>query len=359
MQAVSDKISNAVSGMSQPAAGALLGAGTGAAAGLLTELFSKDVSLREVFRNMMVGGGAGAALGAGIGAVAKAPKAPAAPETTPAATRMDPNAAGTSMLPIVGPAYQGYVAGGLPQAAMVGGRSALEGVTGAAAATVLSKILKKPLSPGIAGLFPLIGMSHGAYAAAQNFNEKADAMNKAASGLPDAIKNFELPKDVSKLTVNPYAESGGAAIGGLGGAALGGVGGLAKTLFDSEDDGIVSALKKALKGAVIGGGLGAAAGAGTSYLARQRLLDSIPLAPKTAPRTPQEAKDATNTTQRRRETVNEILKRFSVPVGPAVDRLRNNIDQEAFQKEVLNTNARESIMSMLAPLIVAKAQRAF
>ena len=331
-----------------------MGAGAGAAAGLLTELFSTDVSLRDAFRNMLVGGGAGAAIGAGAGALMPQTQAPvAAPESAPRKT-MDPFAAGTSMLPIIGPAYQGYQAGGLEQAARVGGRSAAEGIGGAFAARLAPKLLRRPLPPSLAMALPLAGMAHGAYAAADNFNKAATHTKRALS---QSLKELEIPKSISGLTVNPYAESGGATIGGLGGAALGGLGGLAQTMFDNQDDGVLSSLKKALKGAVIGGGIGAAAGAGTSYLARQNLLDSLPDAVAKRPGTDSLTADQQLAADRRRMVNNETLKRFTLPVGPTIDRMRGNLDEQSYGKQVMNAHVKESLMSILAPLLVSQANK--
>lgn len=333
-----------------------MGAGAGAAAGLLTELFSTDVSLRDAFRNMLVGGGAGAAIGAGAGALMPQTQAPvAAPESAPRKT-MDPFAAGTSMLPIIGPAYQGYQAGGLEQAARVGGRSAAEGIGGAFAAKLAPKLLRRPLPPSLAMALPLAAMAHGAYAAADNFNKSA-MHTKYALSLPQSLHELEIPKSVSRFTINPYAESGGATIGGLGGAALGGLGGLAKTIFDKENDGALSTLKKALQGAAIGGGIGAAAGAGTSYLARQNMLDALPDSIAKRPGVDNPTIDQKLAMDRRRDAQNETLKRFALPVVPTIDRLRGNLDQQAYNKDVMRTNVNESLMSLLAPLLVSQVNK--
>ena len=171
-------------------------------------------------------------------------------------------------------------------------------------------------------------------------------IKSAEFSLSDTIKGINIPKAVSDLKVNPYSESGGAAIGGLGGAALGGLGGIIKTLVDDEDDGVISALKKALGGAAMGGGLGAVAGAGTSYLTRRNLVDAIPATHK--------GDDAAK--QRRRDGANDILKNFTVPVGSYLDQARGNIDQKTYDQAVNKTNSQEGLMSMLAPILVRHAQ---
>lgn len=53
---------------------------------------------------------------------------------------------------------------------------------------------------------------------------------------------------------------GGAGLGGIGGAAVGGFGGLAGAMFDDEDDGIGSTIRKLLRGAAVGGLTGGLAG---------------------------------------------------------------------------------------------------
>lgn len=74
----------------------------------------------------------------------------------------------------------------------------------------------------------------------------------------------------------------GAGAGGVGGAAVGGLAGLGAAVFDDENDGIKSTLKKILLGAatggLAGGTLGAVGGGGITMINRttgQRKLDTM------------------------------------------------------------------------------------
>jgi hypothetical protein len=87
--------------------------------------------------------------------------------TTPRPRMGEVNAAIAGLSPITAAIHGGYV-GGAGQAARSGGRSLLEGL----AAQQLGSLISKGHTPTklLAGT---IGASHGAYAAARNFNERS------------------------------------------------------------------------------------------------------------------------------------------------------------------------------------------
>lgn len=163
--------------------GAAIGGGVGAAGGVLVELLRAKPSLRSGLVSAFLGGGLGAGVGAGVGSMGaplidakkdlvapkvSSPQAVAA-EPTVNKPRMGETTAALSGLLVggVGPAiHAGYV-GGAGQAARSGGRSLLEGLAAQQLAGLLSK--GHTTTQVLAGM---LGSAHGAYAAAQNFNER-------------------------------------------------------------------------------------------------------------------------------------------------------------------------------------------
>jgi hypothetical protein len=74
------------------------------------------------------------------------------------------------------------------------------------------------------------------------------------------------PTESERLAMQPSAVPAmgiaGAGVGGIGGAAVGGLVGAGRAMFDGEDDGIASLLKKIFSGAATGGLVGGVMGAG-------------------------------------------------------------------------------------------------
>lgn len=83
---------------------------------------------------------------------------------------------------------------------------------------------------------------------------------------------------VDTAALRPNSVRNTAIAGGLGGSLLGGLAGAGKAVFDSEDDGLLSTLKKILGGAAIGGGVGAVSGGGVASArkntAEKKLLEA-------------------------------------------------------------------------------------
>jgi hypothetical protein len=84
---------------------------------------------------------------------------------------------------------------------------------------------------------------------------------------------------VDTAALRPHSVRDTAIAGGLGGSLLGGLAGAGKAVFDSEDDGLLSTLKKILGGAAIGGGIGASSGGGIAAVrkdtAEKKLLEAV------------------------------------------------------------------------------------
>lgn len=102
-----------------------LGAGSGAAVGVLSALLDENPSARKVLRNALLGGAGGAAIGAG----AKAMKGSEAPPPAAGPSGPDPDkmnlalAALTGVLPGVGPTVHGAVSQGVGQGVASGAAS--------------------------------------------------------------------------------------------------------------------------------------------------------------------------------------------------------------------------------------------
>ncbi len=70
-----------------------VGAGSGAAAGALVTLFSKDPSLRDLFKNVLIGGASGAVIGGGAHTLGNAGGTKAAPSEAASAALLPPSPA--------------------------------------------------------------------------------------------------------------------------------------------------------------------------------------------------------------------------------------------------------------------------
>jgi hypothetical protein len=175
--------------------------------------------------------------------------------------------------------------------------------------------------------------------AAHNFNER-----EKAAGAEDIGRSIDQAAgQLGGLNISPLSGMGGAAAGGTAGAALGGGAGLLKALFDSEDDGIVSTLGKALSGGALGGLAGAGLGALGSNHLRGRVMSKVPYAGEPG--------------SKRHQVADESLKRFVMPVKSLFNKATGQIDTPQFNKEVGNANTQESVMHALAPLILRSASR--
>ena len=350
--------------MGDVATGAAVGGGVGAAGGLLVTLLQAKPSLKKGLKNILIGSASGAAVGGGTMALKRIsedteqPKgekpqaAPATPEPsrlarisqTPeerASQTMNPlDAAAHGLLPGVGPALDGHASGGANQALRSGGRSLLEGFGGSSLGLGLQLLLAKKGIKTPKGLLQsagaLGGSVHGAMAAASNFNEREKTANAADIGrsIDQAAGNL------GNFNVAPFANTGGAAVGGAAGAAVGGGAGLLKALFDNEDDGLLSTLSKALSGGALGGLAGAGLGVGASHLLRNNILDKSSLVSLSG--------------ERGRHVADQALRRFVVP-GKSIAEYIGSGDKNRLGKDVTDANARETVLQALAPAFVASA----
>jgi hypothetical protein len=343
-----------LAGMNDVATGAAVGGGVGAAGGLLATLLQKKPSLKKGLKNMLIGSTSGAAIGGGTMAVKqiaegnKQPEGEKAPEPKPEAPapKKEPksmdmaSSAKHGLLPIAGPAIQGHKAGGGLQALLSGGSSAAGMGAGAVAGIALEDLLKAkgktPAQSLIPAILALTGSVGGSMGAAHMFNER-----EKAAGAEDIGRAIDQAAgNLGGASVKPFSNTGGAAMGGAAGAALGGGAGLLKALFDSEDDGIVSTLGKALSGGALGGLAGAGLGAGASHLARNNVLKASPLVQKM--------------NARGKHVADQSLRRLTVPGKSIADLIRDG-NPDRFRKDVGNANTRESVLHALAPMVASSA----
>ena len=136
-----------------------VGAGGGAAVGALTTLFSDNPSLRNLLKNVLIGGAGGAAIGSGVHALGNAgdtqvapsesapPVAPPIPTPKPGSGKMNLGIAALSGLaPLgIGAAIHGGVSQGPGQAVASGGAALAPSLL----VTLIQTLRKKPaLTPG-------------------------------------------------------------------------------------------------------------------------------------------------------------------------------------------------------------------
>lgn len=331
------------------ATGAAVGGGVGAAGGLLVTLLKEKPTLKKGLMNMLIGSTSGAAIGGGTMALkqisegGKQPEGVKAPEPQLAeAPKKEPkhidmaSAAKHGLLPIAGAAIQGHEAGGGLQAMISGGSSA----GGMVAGTALADLIRPSGKANHTSLLPmalaLAGSVGGSMGAAHMFNKR-----EKSAGAEDIGRSIDQAAgSLGGVSISPFSNMGGAAVGGTAGAGLGAGAGLLKALFDSEDDGILSTLGKALSGGAAGGLVGAGLGAGASHLARNNVLDKSPLVRRMG--------------ERGRHVADQSLRRFVVPGKSIVDLIGGG-DKSRFNKDVSDANARETVLQALAPAFVASA----
>jgi hypothetical protein len=111
-------------------------------------------------------------------------------------------------------------------------------------------------------------------------------------------------------------------------------------LFDGEDDGVLSTLRKALSGGALGGLAGAGVGAN---LLRHGVMERLPYSGAPG--------------SKRNHIANETLKRFVTPVSSLFNRATGQIDKNQFANEVRDANSREAMMHSFAPLMLSSATR--
>jgi hypothetical protein len=151
------------------------------------------------------------------------------------------------------------------------------------------------------------------------------------------------------FVVSPYSTRDGAMVGGLGGAAIGGLAGLGKAVFDSEDDGIGSTLRKLLTGVGAGGLTGAGLGAAASSGLRGKAVEDA--AAKVTEIT------GKPTDERARAGLDLLLRRFKLPLTPLVDSLtgKRELSGEDYNKEVQRTALIEALAQAGAPVAAGLA----
>lgn len=338
-----------VDDLKTPGGGAAVGGAAGAATGLLVSLFRENPSLKQALKDSLIGGAVGAAGGGIGGAVAQESErnAPITPDEvipTPRDVKsvlaeasgdrgVHAGLAGLSgYIPVAGPAIYGGLSQGPEEAARLGVGSAVGTAAGGLLAGLLLRGKGGPMGLGLGGV---AGSMLGSGAAAATDIGKSASAQDIGKQIDSGISSL------GKTTVSPFANTGGAAIGGLGGAALGGTAGLLQAAFDGEDDGILSTLRKALMGGAVGGLGGAALGATGSHIARNRVLDKAQAGGKLGP----EGKG--------RGLADQALRRYVVPVKPALDRALGG-DEAAFNKEVGAANSREAFLHTLAALLAPR-----
>lgn len=245
-------------------------------------------------------------------------------------------AALSSEVPGLGPAIHGGLIGGKDQALRSGGYSLGGAASGVMAGAGLGKLLRR--KPDTTALLALLGATlgsgTGATLAARKFNNEQE---KAAYA-----------QDPDAASIAPMSPSGGALAGGVTGAALGGGAGLLKALLDSEDDTILSTLKKALIGAGAGGLGGAALGVGGAKLLRDRATSRLlgtdqPGMHEVNPRT--------------RHDIDQTLRRVEVPIADTLRRLTGQISPQEFDRAVNHVNGRETVYHAAGSLLNRFAHR--
>jgi ATP-grasp domain, R2K clade family 2 len=194
-----------------------VGAGGGAAVGVLTSLFEENPSLRETLRQALIGSVGGAAIGGGVHALGRssAPEAGSQPvissPTVPAATPKEgmslPIAALSGMIPGIGPAVHGAMAAGPMQAAGSAAASFLPAMAVsypafkrvAAAAEAGQKIPMPGRVRAIAALASILGATGAAHA---GNTLRAGEMQKTAGGISGVLD------ELSRLVSSPMKEEG-------------------------------------------------------------------------------------------------------------------------------------------------------
>lgn len=155
--------------------------------------------------------------------------------------------------------------------------------------------------------------------------------------------------DNANFVVSPYSTRDGAMVGSLGGAAIGGLAGLGKAVFDSEDDGIGSTLRKLLTGVGAGGLTGAGLGAAAASGLRGRAVeDAAAKLTALTGKTPDE---------RGRKGLDMLLRRFKIPLTPLADGLtgKRELSGEDYNKEVQRTALVEALAQAAAPIAAGLA----
>lgn len=319
---------------------AMRGAGAGAVVGLLTTLFKEKPTIKDALKRTLIGGGLGAATGVGLGAMNKNPTAPEAPIATDAKPKLGVGTAALSgIFPGLGPAVMGATQSAdgdrIANAAKMGVPSYIAAMPGNN--VMMSGLAKgKPSQAALGGLLSMLGGS-GAAAAT------ADYINKSGSSIGDTLKNLasnvgqqynNATSGIGNLSLNPLDPASGALAGGAGGAALGGGIGLIKAILDSEDDGILGTIRKALQGAAIGGIGGAALGGGYSAMRRNNLMR------------PMQDKDP-----RQQDVVKSILSNYKVPIKSEISRIMGG-DPNKYKPEIRKMNLDTAARYGLSPVVV-------
>ena len=319
---------------------AMRGAGAGAIVGLLTTLFREKPTIKDALKHTLIGGGVGAATGVGLGALNKKETAPTASTAPDAKPKLGVGTAALSgIFPGLGPAVMGAtqsadgdrianaVKMGIPSyiAAMPGNNVMMSGMAKG-----------KPSQAVLGGLLSMLGGS-GAAAAT------ADYINKSGSSIGDTLKNLasnvgqqynNATSRIGNLAVNPLDPASGALAGGAGGAVLGGGIGLLKAILDSEDDGILGTIRKALQGAAVGGIGGAALGGGYSAMRRNNLMR------------PMQDKDP-----RQQAAVQSIISNYKVPIKSELNRIMGG-DPNKYKPEIRKMNIDTAARYGLSPTVV-------
>jgi len=319
---------------------AMRGAGAGAIVGLLTTLFREKPTIKDALKHTLIGGGVGAATGVGLSAMNKKETAPAAPAEVDAKPKLGVGTAALAgIFPGLGPAVMGATQSAdgdrISNAAKMAVPSLIASMPG-------HNLMTSALSKGkfnqaaLGGLLSMLG-SGGASAAT------ADYINKSGSTLSDTLNNLassvgqqynNATSNLGNMAVNPLDPASGALAGGAGGAALGGGIGLLQAILDSEDDGILGTIRKALQGAAVGGIGGAALGGGYSAMRRNNLMR--PMQDKTP---------------RQQAAVQSILSNYKVPIKSEVNRIFGG-DPSQYKPEIKKMNIDTAVRYGLSPTVV-------
>lgn len=160
-----------------------LGAGSGAAVGVLTALLDERPSLKRMLRNALVGAGGGAAVGAGAHALSGDRSGP---DSIPTKVSGNPNqmnlgiAALSGMLPGVGPAIHGGLSQGWEQGLASGAGSVAGSLAVAVPALIKAKGVAENLPKSthpLAAIASILGATGAAYAG----NRIREGQEKAAA----------------------------------------------------------------------------------------------------------------------------------------------------------------------------------
>lgn len=185
-----------------------LGAGSGAAVGVLTALLDGQPSLRRVLRNALVGAGGGAAVGAGAHALSSP-----APDKLPDKVSVDPRqmnlgiAALSGMLPGVGPAIHGGISQGWEQGLASGAGSVGGSLAVALPALIKAKGVAENLPAStrpLAALASILGATGAAYAG----NRMRENQEKSAAEMVRKTRMVEEHHDHCPHCDHEFTEKG-------------------------------------------------------------------------------------------------------------------------------------------------------